>query len=163
MSFTYVNKIWLIGSAFQLELHSWYHWRMQLKGIEQDILVYKGLEKTELLRTFLIKVCYLEKKNHNKMNWIFVNVHNYFNEKSHVVLKGGLSMTLSYLFRTVCDFSCVGACRFETHKFLKNKSPSPSPSCNTCIAFTCLYTLNLCWENQYNKMRFRWRKHVGLP
>lgn len=62
MSFTYVNKIWLIGSAFQLELHSWYHWRMQLKGIEQDILVYKGLEKTELLRTFLIKVCYLEKK-----------------------------------------------------------------------------------------------------
>lgn len=41
---------------------------MQLKGIEQDILVYKGLEKTELLRTFLIKVCYLEKKTHNKMN-----------------------------------------------------------------------------------------------
>lgn len=37
-------------------------------------------------------------------------------KKSHIVLKGGLSLTLSYLFRTVRDFSWVGACRFQTEQ-----------------------------------------------
>lgn len=79
--------------------------------VGRDWTRYTFVQRTRENRavTFLIKVCYLEIKHHNKMNLIFVDVHYYFNEKKPYRLKRGFESDI-IIFISYSPWFFLGWC-----------------------------------------------------